>query len=353
MDIKDMADTAAIKTAIETELATTDTVTVIHTGSAAYDSAAADLKIFIPAGKKLLWQADYTGEVAAETALLFFAGGGTVEFAGCSIIGTGEGSVIYQGNGDVVVSENAEIRGNNLAITATGNVTIKGGSVRSDKGEGAVMCMGKFTLSGGTVYAAEGYAVSGAGINSTITISGGFIFAHYAEEVSASSAHGVAGNNIEGALTLFSGEPQISKPGVVVVWDTLSGKTEYTNGTAENLTVSPANSAVWWVEDGVSGIRYNNESFFPLETVVVNDALVILNEDSGAGADPNMNIALTAAVVGGILVILIGVLVLMKRSRARKRTAEVGAETPQTPVDETAPELSSELSSEPPSEEKK
>ncbi len=320
VDIKDMADTVAIKSTVETELQTNDTVTVITSGQEAYNSNGKDLKLLIPAGKKVIWKANYTGEVIESEALLFFAGGGSVEVTDCTVTNTGAGSVVFQGNGDLTVSGNTKISGNSVAVASNGDLTIESGDIRSEKGVGAVLCYGKFIMTGGTIYAGEGYAISGEGINSTITISGGFVFAHFATEVTATSAHGVASSEIDSAITQLSGTPKIEGTAAVAVWNTISGATEYVSGSADNLTVSPENSVVWWLENGVSGLRYNSSIFYPFDKVTITDPFEVQQATSGPAPDTNTNYVITISIIGGVIVLFVIFLVFWRLSRKRNKT---------------------------------
>ena len=172
--------------------------------------------------------------------------------SGRAISATTTDSVVEVYGGTVSSGTNSE---NSAAIYAR-NITVSGGVVEARGSGNAILATTKFstlTISGGVVCATTGFAIY-ADDNSTINISGGFVFA-YGKQI----LHSNASN--KGVLLLFEENYNVTAGGIICAWNKDAGHSEYLVDTADDLTVRPTGRAVWGIHGGtVFGIAYSNGS---------------------------------------------------------------------------------------------
>jgi len=121
----------AAQTAITTALVSNTTVTV--TGS--LSGADASLSIYIPAGKTVVWQADYSGSRAVSVngygAMEIKSGGKiTSSTNGAALSVAGSASVIVGTDGSV---ENTSEDGMAITVSGSASLTVDGGTVTADR----------------------------------------------------------------------------------------------------------------------------------------------------------------------------------------------------------------------------
>jgi len=170
-----------IQAAIMSSIAAYDVVTV--TGSKT--DVGDDMLLTIPAGKKVIWKAPYTGST---NYMVTLRGAGTFEVAaGGTISTTGSGHAI--GNAATTDTVSITVSGGTVSISGNGgtaidgwngNVTVTGGTVQTTGNNSVAIdtYAGNVSVSGGTVSATAGKAIAGNGagainINGPVTISGG------------------------------------------------------------------------------------------------------------------------------------------------------------------------------------
>jgi hypothetical protein len=187
----------------------------------------------------------------------------TTDFGvGIGVIGVGS-KVILNG-GEVRTSEG-------IAIGAYGDdctVEINAGSVSaiSDTTTGiAVAVMGKNTdvkISGGMVSAKHPAAVAVAGEGSKVTVNGGFVF-----------AYGTAIVGEGNVINMTNGStPDVCGNAVVCAWNKVAPA--YSEGSSDDLIISPSGAAAVWTINGYQkGIRYTNDvntGFFAVDGITIN-----------------------------------------------------------------------------------
>ncbi|MCL2695635.1 MAG: carbohydrate-binding domain-containing protein [Clostridiales bacterium] len=198
---------AQIQTNIQNKIdaaASGDTVTI--TGSKT--GVAALLALTIPAGKKVIWKATYTG---SNRTLITFYGKGTFEIAqGGTISTTGIGNMIC--NNDPNEKVTFVVSGGTLSVSGdggtaicgdSGDVIVTGGTVEATGEYGyAIYSYTNITVSGGMVQAtgADGRALDACEAN--VTISGG--------TVKATGDYGQAIKTTSGSVTVSGGTVQAS-----------------------------------------------------------------------------------------------------------------------------------------------
>ena len=198
--------------------------------------------------------------------------GGTISAASVAIMSGLDGSSVTV-NGGIV-----ETCGGSNAIS-TKNITMTGGIVRTN-GEStgltkssAIYVTGDLVVSGGLVSAEKGYAIITGGVNATLSIDGGFLFAYgktvLVDDIFARDNFAI--NNSGGAdPTTIAGNS------VVCAWDQGAGVTSYEEGTTDGLDVLPSGASALWGIDGTEyGIYYangTNHGFFPINGVTVTPA---------------------------------------------------------------------------------
>ncbi|MCL2152148.1 MAG: S-layer homology domain-containing protein [Oscillospiraceae bacterium] len=200
--ITSAVDTAALSTMIEgfdhggngklSASASGDTVTV--TGSV---SNARNPMILETNGISVVWRASYSGYIRdADSSMISVTQGGSFEVA--------DGYVANNGGG--------------CAVRATKESGIK--------------------VSGGIVSAVEGNALRAEGQGTSITITGGFVFALGTDIIGDSNV-----------IYMTDGTPNISANAVVCAWNALESETPtYNVGSSTGLVVSPSGAAVTWDE---------------------------------------------------------------------------------------------------------
>lgn len=183
-------------------------------------------------------------------------GGSVSARSGTAIEATGASAAVTVSGGAVSSAAGTAIRTTGMSST----VTVSDGFVETHSADAAIQAAGNVDIIGGTVCATTGYAIKNINGSGTVTVSGGFVFAE--------------GNDISDVISQ-AGIP-FSNPdsdGIVVAWDTLTGSGTYSEGTATDLRVFPANTATWHNDAGLGGgINYTNGSnsgFFRLNSATV------------------------------------------------------------------------------------
>ena len=189
------------------------------------------------------------------------------------------GAPAIQNYGNVVVTDNATVSqiggsggGQGPTINALGptsNVTVSGGRVYSEQGTAIHTNTpgASINITNGQVYSISGNrAIYAQDANSTVTVSGGFVFANGTNTSASSSG---------AAAVINSSHLSTSPDGVVVAWNSI-GTTTYMAGATTDLTTAPAVAmAEWHNNENIGGISYANNStvgFFPVHSVVVTPA---------------------------------------------------------------------------------
>ena len=145
------------------------------------------------------------------------------------------------------------LSGEGTLEVAEGGTLINYGTDTTVVGHGA---NSQIMVSGGIVGAIDGYAIT-MDDNSSITIRGGFVFA--------------AGSG--DAILMSGGMPVVSDSGVLCAWKKSAWPMEYTEGTVDDLTVIPADSAKWYRSGDLCGVLYTNGlnvGFFPVSSVTLH-----------------------------------------------------------------------------------
>lgn len=226
-------------------------------------TSAASITLNIDSGVTVKWGAAYSS--SGNSILINLPGDGEFEVitggsisvsSGTAIEATGASAAVTVSGGAVSSAAGNAIRTTGMSST----VTVSGGFVETRSAEAAIHAAGNVDITGGTVCATTGYAVKNINGSGTVTVSGGFVFA--------------GGNDISDVISQ-AGIP-FSNPdsdGIVVAWDTLTGSGTYSEGTATDLRVFPANTATWHNNAGLGGgINYTNGSnsgFFRLNSATV------------------------------------------------------------------------------------
>ena len=272
----------------------TVTVTGTVTGVTKY------LSLNIDAGVTVLWKAAYEG-TSYDSRMLILAGNGTFEVAeGGSVIqnapetaiSAGETVTLKVSGGTVSASQNenaiygalgtstVEVSGGTVNGRIMANIIkVSGGTVQVSGGNYAIAFQssaGKATISGGTILAEGGYAINNSYSGTTLTISGGILF-----------AYGTASTDvINGTYTL----PPLNSV-VLVAWDEAAGNTTYTAGTSNDILVLPAAATAVWAKQGSnSGISVTSGTttgFIPIEGVTVGTTGIASIESAGIKIYPN------------------------------------------------------------------
>ncbi|MCL2814400.1 MAG: InlB B-repeat-containing protein, partial [Oscillospiraceae bacterium] len=273
------------------------------------------LKLDIDAGVTVIWKAIYEAPLSGNNSLIELTGGGTFEVAeGGHIANSSTGNVISVSGVNATVNicggtVRASDSGKNAVRVESGTnvaVNVSGGTVSSndrpaisfagtttncsvDISGGAVSAASKsyptiyffdsknsaIDISGGVVSAADKEAVYIKGSDSTVTVSGGFVFAWGTALSGVISTAGGATLKIEGA-------------GIVCAWKPGAPGKEYTSKTADDIFSDPAGSAVWGLGGGQGGIAYSNGAntgFFPIEGVTVKLAEYTITFDTDGGGN--------------------------------------------------------------------
>ena len=216
--ISNSTSVAGLKQAIDTALSQTNPgEAVIVTGSKT--NADGTLTLNIPSDRRVLWKADYRGDIT--TPLITLTGGGTFEVEeGGAIRATGAGS----------------------AINATGdkaNINVSGGTVSAISTD-AILTDGKdskTTVSGsGTVSCNTGRAIHARGASSSVTVSGGTITS--ASQTAIWAPDTGSSVSISGGMVSSGGAvATITANGSFI----MSGGTARNTGTADAVLIFNAN----------------------------------------------------------------------------------------------------------------
>ena len=240
VNITGMADTAAIQSAIEAELAKANVSTVTVTGSFTAGDA---LNLTIPDGKLVEWKADYTCTVAVLNDAIVLKGGAFTHSAGeismaDNIISintqlTVTGSAVMNSymsvsGGSIEVAENARVFGPSataIQLDSGVTVTVSGGVVSSNGS--AIMVNSPdatVNVTGGRVESTHetcaAIVLSGIAKNAKVTVSGGRAVAPYA------------------AISTFTEGAQITVSGGTVLATGDNGFVIYASTDSSNTAVS-------------------------------------------------------------------------------------------------------------------
>ena len=206
------------------------------------------------------------GENATISGNAVTINGGTVINAGTGVtVGlTGDGAALTI-SGGLVESQN-----HGQTVNANGDMTMSGGIVRNSGDSQAIIPSKNLNISGGIVSAKENFAIYAYSAGAAVKINGGFIFAYGSNAVRAKGAStGMNENVIDGSTV----EVNIGGNAIICAWNKAAKRTEYKEGTSDDLAVSPSvASAVWGVDGRKSGIKYangTNTGFFEMGEVTV------------------------------------------------------------------------------------
>ena len=245
---------------------------------------------------RIIWSADYSGSNFFE--LIELTGDGIFEVAsGGSIKNNRSGGDGITSHGTTVTISGGSVSAKRTAIMPITNATtinVSGGTVSgayaiSDGlvGSGhvinisggtlnatadgpaktsAINCIAKSTLNmtGGAVIGNSSDAICLNHSDSTVKVSGGFVFGSNPNITGTSNAVIIMGNG---------NTPTIIDTAVVCGWNKASGTMTYTEGKKDNLIVNSGATAQWDRSGVQSGIRYSkgeNTGFFPISGVTVN-----------------------------------------------------------------------------------
>jgi len=159
--------------------------------------------------------------------------------------------------------------GNAINISASANtglnVAVSGGLVSNTGSGDAIDTRGGVSVTGGIVRAVSGNAISTTSQGSNVTVSGGLVFA-YGGDVHGTSAAG------HYAVRVGGGSPNITSPGLAVVWNDIPRTGLYLAGSALDISVAPASATAAWGHSGEDhGIEYTsgtNTGFIKLPVTV-------------------------------------------------------------------------------------
>jgi len=210
-------------------------------------------------------------------------------------------SVIYMENSDNVTTVKddgiVEARGIGNAIGASGPSSAS------------------IVVSGGQVIAKQGYAIRTTNAGTTVSVSGGFVFAH------GTALSGTAATPKSVIRMASGGTPAINTSagsnGVVVAWNYPGGTPSYLALTSDALNMNTSSSVVWYHNGTYPGIAYthgDNTGFFPLDVQIIfpkpdaNGILYVNHTQTGDGsswalaypnlADPLLFAAMQRAIPG-------------------------------------------------------
>ena len=318
IDITGLADVTAIKEAIETALGAEGVTSVTVIGNKT--EVDQTLNLAIPDGKTVVWAATFEGDSSFSWNLISLSGDGTFEVttggavstsgnSAVAISATGTSSTVTVSGG--TVSSTGE---NGRAIYTVGEspeVTVSGGTVSATAAGGiaiyttgtnatvAVSGTGKVQATAAGGYAIETYgnvevkdsaevtattghaittrgesstatisgslAIHAIGAGSTVTVSGGVVFAPSSDVTGASGVVYLPNNS--GGFTGANGT------GVVIAWTSSANNRTYSMRGTLDIQSSPAHAAYWYNNnEGTGGIAYKNganEGFIPLAGVTV------------------------------------------------------------------------------------
>ena len=203
-------------------------------------------------------------------------GNGTVNISGGTVEATGNNGIAISisSNGKITISDNAVVTSANTDINkgtvylaSDGSnpdwrLKIEGGTVKNTTSGNAVCTdsEGEIMISGGMVFAKEGFAVKDLSYNGAVNISGGIVFAYadYADYViNCSFMLGFTGNSV-----VAGWKPATSAPYT------------YTANTSNDIyTFTESTTAVWANVGGIGGISVangTNTGFIHIAGVTVN-----------------------------------------------------------------------------------
>jgi hypothetical protein len=246
VDITDMTTVTAINTAIDDALDAFDVVTVIGS-SGEMDEA---LEIAIPAGKEIVWTADYLSAVGIGISAIFVSSDGTFTLAS-------DGSVTKIGNGGYGIST----RKATLNING-GTITIGGASARGIFAQDNSIV----NMSDGTITASGngGVGIYASGSGTTVYMTGGTILATHTN-AKAFHASTDATVNMTGGFAIayraepYTGDVSVSDGGILIGYN-MTTYSAPVLGTSDGLSVLPDDAtAVWASDGGIPGISYESE----------------------------------------------------------------------------------------------
>ncbi len=208
-------------------------------------------------------------------AIFATGGGSTVTVSGGTVTGAGAGydnPVIYMyGTPINAATVNVTVSGSGkVEATANNGVAINTGGSAEIKDSGTVSASGS-----------SGCAILATGASSTVTVSGGTVFA---------SRKDIIGSN--GVLYFPNSSVGFTAPtgtGTVIAWDSAANNRIYSLRSTDNIATSPAGVTAYWYNssEGNGGIAYKNgvnEGFVPLTGVTVTK--ITLEEANLTYTDP-------------------------------------------------------------------
>ena len=219
---------------------------------------------------------------------------GKIEVSGGTVIASGDVATISSQDAITISGGTIKNTGTGIAVTSYGDnssVTISGGVIESstkgqtinatvlrmsggevrNTGENQAITIrgsGILDITGGTVCSTIHRAIQVSGVDTgpdDAKVDGGFVFA-YGTAITPNVVHCESvGNSVK-----------IGGTAVVCAWNQRAGRTAYTEGTSDDLTVGPSGAtARWGMSDGQGGIDYKNGAntgFFPISGVTVTAA---------------------------------------------------------------------------------
>ncbi|MCL2045003.1 MAG: InlB B-repeat-containing protein [Oscillospiraceae bacterium] len=289
------------------------------------------------------------GRVECEGIRSAIATSGSINISGGIVI-SANGTAIEGNNDSQITISNGVVRGADCAIAANNSVTITGGLLESSgssandatvrapslsMSDGIIRNTGAgngiynthmLGITGGTISANSGYAITNGNEQAQWFINGGFIFAQGNDTVITESAY------LGSAVVRMNGEYSIiDSPAVVCAWDNSAGKDEYIIDTSTDLKVYPEEATVQWaIEESfvrppliipglpfgavsstsfvrpstvkTYGIRYSyngNEGFFEIEGIKVIEEEVIAEHTVTFNSNGGSSVASQTVAAGG------------------------------------------------------
>ena len=238
--------------------------------------------------------------ISANTDVAITVSGGTVSCNSSSysaIFTNGANSKITVSGGTVSTTIGTAV----FTVGANSLVTVSGtGQVQATGNGGIAINAGGNVQVSGTAWvtATTEKAILAQGASSTVTVSGGLVFA-YGSAITGS-------NNVIYLGPNPSGFTSATGTGVVIAWNQAAGHTTYTKGSSDDISKSPASAtATWDVQGGSAGITYVSGGimgFIPVSGVSVqaNDAATPTITTQPQNATVNVGAAVTLSVTASV-----------------------------------------------------
>jgi len=209
-------------------------------------------------------------------AIFATGGGSTVTVSGGTVTGAGAGydnPVIYMyGTPINAATVNVTVSGSGkVEATANNGVAINTGGSAEIKDSGTVSASGS-----------SGCAILATGASSTVTVSGGTVFASRKDIIGSTGVLYFPNSSV--GFTAPTGT------GTVIAWDSAANNRIYSLRSTDNIATSPAGVTAYWYNssEGNGGIAYKNgvnEGFVPLTGVTVTK--ITLEEVNLTYTDPS------------------------------------------------------------------